>query len=379
MSRVLIVDDEPAVLRTLSRLVENEGHDVSGASNAADAEARIAAEPFAIALVDYSLRGDDGLVLLRHLRAQQPSCARVLISGYLDIPTIVNAVNNGDVHLVLSKPITHQTLCDTLRTCGGLHARLQSEVAHFQATAHSQERAHLTELIRGGHLQLALQPILSARSRRLVAHEALLRSTLPALPGPMEVITAAERCGMLPEISAAVARCAASWMPQLPDGTILFMNLHPIELDDTERLMASLAPLRPWSHSIVLEITEHSKVRSSWLATAQALRDLGFSLAIDDLGAGYNSLSSLATLRPEYIKVDMSIVRDVDSEPYKQRLIKLLAQLCEGSGSTLIAEGVETDAEADTLVELGVHLVQGYRFGRPSTTPDFARAIRQTA
>lgn len=379
MSRVLIVDDEPAVLHTLARLVELEGHEVLRASTPAIAAEIIETQAIAIAIVDYSLRDDDGLSVLQNLRARQPSCARVLISGYLDIPTIVNAVNAGDVHQVLSKPISRNALVAALQSCSGLPARLKSEVDHYQANARTQEREQLERFLNGDHLQLALQPILAARSRRLVAHEALLRSTMPELRGPMEVITAAERCGMLSDISAAVARRAAEWMPQLPDGTILFLNLHPEELDHPDRLRAGLAPLRPWSQSVVLEITEHSKVQSGWLDTAQSLRDQGFSLAIDDLGAGYNSLSSLATLQPEYIKVDMSIVRDVDADPYKQRLIALLVQLSDSSSSTLIAEGVETDAEAETLLELGVHLVQGYRFGRPSINPDFAQPILQTA
>ena len=94
---------------------------------------------------------------------------------------------------------------------------------------------------------------------------------------------------------------------------------------------------------------------------------------MDDVGAGYNSLMTLATLQPNFIKVDMSITRNINADLYKQRLMSLLVQLADGTSSMLLAEGVETDEEADTLVELGVHLVQGYRFGRPSLTPDFAK------
>lgn len=109
------------------------------------------------------------------------------------------------------------------------------------------------------------------------------------------------------------------------------------------------------------------------MKAVQVLRMAGFAIAVDDLGAGYNSLAILANLQPDYIKVDMSIVRDIDCDPYKQRLIALLVQLADSTGSTLIAEGVETEAESQVLCESGCHMLQGYYFGKPAIEPDFSR------
>jgi len=94
--------------------------------------------------------------------------------------------------------------------------------------------------------------------------------------------------------------------------------------------------------------------------------EMGFSIAVDDLGAGYSSLSVLAELQPRFIKVDMSIVRGIDTEPRKQRLVDLLTRFAEATGATLIAEGVETTEEAEALRSCGAHWLQGYLFGRPS-------------
>ena len=129
-------------------------------------------------------------------------------------------------------------------------------------------------------------------------------------------------------------------------------------------------PLAPWAQRIVLEITERSKLQGldQWERSVEAVTELGFSVAVDDLGAGYSSLSVLAELQPSYIKVDMSIVRGVDHEPQKRRLVELLCRFAEATDALLVAEGVETPEEAETLRAIGAHLLQGYLFGRPSLT-----------
>jgi len=380
MPRVLIVDDEPMLLRTLSRIVEKSGYEVAQADSPSAARDVISTEHIDIALVDYNYHGTPaGLDVLRGLRQAQPGCVRILMSGCLDAPIVIQALNTGAVHQVLQKPLSGKDLRSALDACSVLQQRLQIDLLHLQEQERSRERGLLNRLLSGDYIDLALQPILSTSDQRLIAHEVLLRSSMPELPGPMQVITAAERCNMLLDISGAVASRAAALMPRLPDETMLFVNLHPEEFNAGDKLIETLAPLQPWARRIVLEVTEHSKVHAVWIDTVNALRARGYSIAVDDLGSGYNSLNTLATLQPDYIKVDMSIIRDIDSDPYKQRLMALLAQLAEGTNATLLAEGVETEAEAEVLVKLGAHLVQGYLFGRPTINPDFGQRARRTA
>jgi EAL domain-containing protein (putative c-di-GMP-specific phosphodiesterase class I) len=126
---------------------------------------------------------------------------------------------------------------------------------------------------------------------------------------------------------------------------------------------------------VVIEVTErHSldSVRGLSARTAK-LRELGFRLAVDDLGAGYAGLSSFSILEPEFVKLDMSLIRGIDSSKRKQSVIRSMVALCERDlGMRIICEGVETAAERDTLALLGADLVQGYLFARPSK--DFHRA-----
>jgi EAL domain-containing protein (putative c-di-GMP-specific phosphodiesterase class I) len=103
------------------------------------------------------------------------------------------------------------------------------------------------------------------------------------------------------------------------------------------------------------------------------LRRIGFRIAIDDLGAGYAGLTSFATLEPELVKLDMTLVRDVDKNPVKERLVRSMTSLCKDLGMLVVAEGVETPQERDALVALGCDLLQGYLFARPAEPfPDFA-------
>ena len=118
---------------------------------------------------------------------------------------------------------------------------------------------------------------------------------------------------------------------------------------------------------VVLEITERAaldQIKDLMTRMAQ-LRTMGYRIAVDDLGAGYAGLTSFAQLEPEVVKVDMSLVRGVDSSPTKQKLLGSIIGLCRDLQIQIIAEGIETEPERDTLVRLGGDLCQGYLFARP--------------
>jgi EAL domain-containing protein (putative c-di-GMP-specific phosphodiesterase class I) len=121
---------------------------------------------------------------------------------------------------------------------------------------------------------------------------------------------------------------------------------------------------------VVLEITERAALEEvdDVPGRAQRLRDLGFGLAVDDLGAGYAGLNSFAQLAPEYVKLDITLVSGIHRDRLRRKLIRSLTTLCSDMGITVVAEGVETPDERDTLVELGCDLLQGYLLGRPSAT-----------
>jgi EAL domain-containing protein (putative c-di-GMP-specific phosphodiesterase class I) len=120
----------------------------------------------------------------------------------------------------------------------------------------------------------------------------------------------------------------------------------------------------------VIELTEQDSVLNAptWQSSLSMLESFGFQIAVDDLGAGYSSLSLLADLQPQFIKIDMSIVRGVHLSQRKQRLVGLLCRFADASHARIIAEGIEEEAEAKVVKDLGAHLLQGYLLGRPAMT-----------
>ena len=124
---------------------------------------------------------------------------------------------------------------------------------------------------------------------------------------------------------------------------------------------------------MVLEVTERTSLEGVRDVTRRVakLREMGFRIAVDDLGAGYAGLTSFSLLEPEVVKLDMALVRGVDDNPTKQKVIRSMATLCREMGVDMVVEGIETDAERDAVVQLGGDLLQGYLFARPG--PPFPR------
>ena len=144
------------------------------------------------------------------------------------------------------------------------------------------------------------------------------------------------------------------------------MNLHAQELQD-DVLYTSAEPLADHARRVVFEVTERDALdRVSGLSSRiDRLRAQGFVIALDDLAAGHAGLACFAQLKPSVIKIDISIVRDLDHDEIKRQIVESVVALCGHTKVELVAEGVETEQERQTLGALGCHLQQGYAYGRP--------------
>jgi EAL domain-containing protein (putative c-di-GMP-specific phosphodiesterase class I) len=219
---------------------------------------------------------------------------------------------------------------------------------------------------------LAYQPIVNVESQSVFGYEALLRPQNPDFQSPSQLLAAAERIGLLSELGRSIRETAAAAALRLPRGTSVLVNLHPRDLLDDE-LYDAKAPLSAIASRVILEINERSVLEE--VASAQTrferLRKLGFRLAIDDLGAGYAGLNSWAQIKPNLVKLDMTLVRGIHLNPLKRSLVKAIVDVCRDLGVLLIAEGIESAKERDTLIELRCPLMQGFLFGRPEAAfPD---------
>jgi EAL domain-containing protein (putative c-di-GMP-specific phosphodiesterase class I) len=215
-------------------------------------------------------------------------------------------------------------------------------------------------------LWVAYHPIVHPGTRSIYGFEALLRSNEPSLPHPGAVLDAAERLGELVTLGRSIRERAAAPIESADGEQTLFVNLHVRDLLDPT-LVDPDAPLSRIARRVVLEITERSSLDEvkDVKARVSELREMGFRIAIDDMGAGYAGLTSFALLEPEVVKLDMSLVREVHVSPTKQKVIRSMTSLCKDMGMLIVAEGVETPAERDALVDLGCDLLQGFLFARP--------------
>jgi EAL domain-containing protein (putative c-di-GMP-specific phosphodiesterase class I) len=224
-------------------------------------------------------------------------------------------------------------------------------------------------------LWMAYQPIISWSRREVFGYEALLRSREPSLPHPGAIIDAAERLDRVHELGRAIRVAASAPSVPLPSGVKLFVNLNTHDLLD-EDLFDRDRPLARMAPHVVLEVTERASLHHirDVQARVARLREMGFRVAVDDLGAGYAGLTSFAQLEPEVVKLDMSLVRNVHLQPTKQTLVRTMIAMCHELGMEVVAEGIETPEERDAIVEAGCDLMQGYLFAKPGPAfPPIAR------
>lgn len=368
MPRILIVDDDANVREVLRTSLSRNGYRVDQAGNGAEALKLAVNDSFDAAVVDYQMAPCNGLELLSRLRYLQPRCARLLMSGVLDLPVVMQAVNRGEVSRVIEKPFRLQTILGALEEVIATRDRLE-ELSRTAGDRNLQlQRVQLEECLSSEALQLALQPIVAAGNGEVQGYEGLLRSTHRELDSAARVIAAAETHDAIGRLADRVTLCARQWLENLPGNVSLFVNVHPAELQREAEMRQRIKILEPWAQRVVLEITERSDVleTTGWRSTINFLTAAGFRIAVDDVGAGYNSLAVLAELRPAFIKVDMSITRHIERDEGRQRLLELLWRFARASDTQLIVEGIETPEEADTVRRIGADLLQGYLFGRPS-------------
>ncbi|MCX5746353.1 MAG: EAL domain-containing protein [Proteobacteria bacterium] len=368
--RVLVADDDRTFLKIAAALLTHQGFDVVAVDDGRGALAALAMsigpQSFDAIVSDVQMPNCDGIELLREVRRVDLDVPVILMSGTLDVASATAAIEYGAFRYV-AKPIEPARFAEVVRHATRAHAlaRLRREAQQVTGSIRRvSDRAGLEvrfeQAIDG--MWMAFQPIVYA-SGAPFGFEALMRSREASMATPGAILDAAEALDRVTTVGRRVRALVAA---HRHDG-VLFVNLHSTDLFDPE-LLDPTSPLTTIASTVVLEITERAQLTwSPELASRIArLRELGFRLAIDDIGAGYSGLTTFTEVEPELVKLDMALVREVHRSTLKQRTIHALCTLCHEFGSLVVAEGVETVEEQDLLVSLGCDLLQGYLIGRPS-------------
>ena len=204
------------------------------------------------------------------------------------------------------------------------------------------------------------QPVIDLHTGEVKGYEALTRFTNGRRPDL--VFEEAHVVGLGIELETACAVNAARGAADLPAGGWLAVNFSPASV-----IADSLAAVvKLTNRPVVVEITEHVEIKNYSVVRDAVARTPGVRISVDDAGAGYASLHHILELQPDFVKLDIGLVRNIDSDPARQALSAGLRYYSEQAGNTLIAEGIETAGEHETLDHLGISLGQGYLFGRPA-------------
>lgn len=250
----------------------------------------------------------------------------------------------------------------------------------FMRAGHQRRKdleAELNAAIASDALELFYQPILALKSRRIVGYEALMRWNHPrrGLLPPSEFIPMAEDAGLMVALGEWAIGRACRQAAALPDDVRVSVNISPTQLrsagivQSVKRALAetSLAP-----HRLVLEITETAILSSEAIASRviTELQGLGVTFALDDFGTGYSSLSYLQRYAFSEIKIDSSFVSGIGTKPVNLAIIRGIIGIARDIGIDVVAEGIETEAQAATLLAEGCGYVQGYLFSKPKPFAD---------
>ena len=240
----------------------------------------------------------------------------------------------------------------------------------------------LTEIIERKCIYTVFQPIVSLKSGSVFGYEALSRISLTECELNIEqLFELAHEKDMLWDLEKLCRTKALENLTAKPDSAMIFLNVDANIIYDqdfksgftAERLSKYNIP----TQNVVFEITEKTAVTDAKLFSSSVnhYKNQNFKIAIDDFGSGHSGLNRVCAISPEFIKIDMQLVRGIDTDSVRKSAVIAMIDFCRQAGISVIAEGIETEAELDTLIKIGVNYGQGYYLARPSR--DFVQLTRE--
>lgn len=254
-------------------------------------------------------------------------------------------------------------------------AELQREAFAREERRRKSER--IRSVIERSELMIVFQPIVDLTSAGIVGAEALSRFSAEPKRPPDVWFAEAWEVDLGIELELFAVRSAIAQLPQFPDGAYMSFNVSPPTLlsEGLAQALAGVAPER-----VVIELTEHMAVEKyePLIEAIRGYRKRGFRLAMDDVGAGYAGLSQLLRIGPTLVKLDLALTRGIHTDPVKQALAAAAAAFASRVGNKLVAEGIETVEDMQTLRVLGIRYGQGYYFAKPGPLPLCVQPLRSS-
>jgi EAL domain-containing protein (putative c-di-GMP-specific phosphodiesterase class I)/CheY-like chemotaxis protein len=381
---VLIVDDREANLLLLETILRAEGvTDIECVTNPLAAVDRCLDFRPDVLLLDLHMPQKDGVAVMRELRerlapdvflpvvvltadATPTSRIRALEAGAKDF--ITKPIDRIEVLLRLRNLLETSTLYSTVQAGKAvLQRELDAREAEDRRLVEQRRRriALLGQVLDGEGLSVAFQPIVELGSGTVVGVEALARFAHEPIRTPDVWFAEARELGLAEQLELLAVQRGLEVLEHVPGDWFVSVNVSP-DTAMSDKLGALLAEVP--AHRVVLELTEHDEVSDyEWLRPwLDRHREQGVRIAVDDAGAGYAGLQHILHLTPDILKLDLQLIRGIDTDVARRALARCLVDFAGEIGAAVLAEGVASIAELETLRSVGVTLGQGYYLGRPA-------------
>ena len=384
---VLIVDDDPSNVALLERVLGDAGASgLHGLTDAREVVSRCLELRPDLVLLDLHMPHMDGFEVLAALQAALPADVflPVLVLTGDASATARKAVLDAGAKDFLTKPFDHVET--VLRVCnlleiGALYRSVQGHNAELQAELDERRDAELRRsserrtrrerierILSDATFSMVFQPIVELRDGRLVGVEALARFDCEPRRPPNEWFADAADVGLGAELELAAVAAAVRHLDRVPAHAFMSVNVSAAAAmeADLRGLLAGVDGSR-----LVLELTEHTRIENydPLLSALYLHRRHGVRIAVDDAGAGYAGLRHILRLRPDIIKLDLDLTRDINTDPARRALAGALKAFGDEIGAVVVAEGIEAHPEVVALQALGVPWGQGFHLGRPAVLP----------
>jgi EAL domain-containing protein (putative c-di-GMP-specific phosphodiesterase class I)/ActR/RegA family two-component response regulator len=376
--RVLIADDDVSIRRMMARLLSKKAS-IELVGMAADAEEAVELGSRTrpdVALVDVNMPKGGGVRAARELHVCSPETKIVALSGQLDREGVLEMVSSGAVGYLVKGAnvdvvqgimaasrgegvISNEVAADLMGELGGRLARQREQEESERRKAHTIE-----EIIEHQAFEIVFEPIVDLKSGKIAGIEALTRFSAEPRRTPNLWFDEAWDLGLGLDLELAVVQAALDTARGREPDVFLTVNVSP-QTAVSDRFPQLLA--HDFPGSLVIELTEHAVVEDydMLIRSLDPLRQRGVRVAVDDAGAGYASLRHVLRVKPDFIKLDISLVSGIDEDRSKSSLAESITQFARESRAKVIAEGIETHSQLGCIAALGVSYGQGHLYGRP--------------
>ncbi|NCU33038.1 MAG: EAL domain-containing protein, partial [Candidatus Moranbacteria bacterium] len=371
--RILVVHDGHSVNKVLRMLLETKGYDVRVASSGEDAWVRFG-KTYDLILLDLLPDQEDGFNVCRKLReTEELHVVPIIILSQRKLTRdIIESLYSG-ADDYLSKPFEYEELIARMEA---VMRRSAICVSKKISKADQDIYRELLHIIKGGLITPYFQPIFLVKNFDIFGVEVLSRPiTQTVLKNPEILFNRAMQFGCYQDLEFVAWQKALGNAMQWIEDKVLFLNCNPYLVEGTKFLVVKnlFDSVHIKTDKVILEITERSAISNYEIFYEHLCqyRKEGFQFAIDDVGGGYASLESIVETRPEIVKIDQHIIKNIHSDPYKMSIVKFIVTFCNEHEIMSVAEGVENAEDLKSVRELGVTAVQGYYLCRPTPMPDF--------